>query len=129
MYQTAIQNPTITHCLPSFKIKFLKIIFSYLNSSVSVESSCSICKNTCNISLIMIGQSDVTCRGLILNNITRKHKNTCACTLGTLSLKLLVNCSEIYYELFNVLRNFNSIVSHLVCQAYTLHTGQLHYKI
>lgn len=65
--------------IPQFLNKLKKKIFcTYLNSSVSVESSCSICRKTCNISLIIIGHKDVTCNGLIRSKITRKQRNTWA---------------------------------------------------
>jgi hypothetical protein len=60
-----------------------KSIITYLNSSVSVLNSCSICQNTCTISLIMIGHSEVTCCGVIRNRSTRKQRKTCAWTDGT----------------------------------------------
>jgi hypothetical protein len=60
-----------------------KSFITYLNSSVSVLNSCSICKNTCTISLIMIGHSEVTCCGDMRNSSTRKQRKTCAWTDGT----------------------------------------------
>lgn len=56
---------------------------SYLNWSVSVESSCSIMSRTCTNSVITIGQSDVVPLEDTLNKRTRKHKKTWATNPGT----------------------------------------------
>jgi len=58
-------------------------ITTYLNSSVSVLNSCSIWRNTCTISLIIIGHSEVTCCGDMRKSSTRKQRNTCAWMDGT----------------------------------------------
>lgn len=51
---------------------------TYLNSSLSVLSSCSIYRKTWTSSLTITGHKDVACCGDILNSKTRKHRNTCA---------------------------------------------------
>lgn len=56
---------------------------THLNSSVSVVNSCSIWVNTWTISLIIIGQSEVTWCEDIRRSRTRKHKKTWAWTEGT----------------------------------------------
>lgn len=68
---------------------------TYLRSSLSLLSSCSICKKTCTISAIMMGHNEVTWSGDMRSNITRKHKKTAACTDGPRGTrrKLLANCS------------------------------------
>lgn len=73
---------------------------THLNSSVSVERSCSMWSMTWTISDTMIGHREVTWCGDMRSNSTRKHRKTCDWTPGTTcgSLRLSASLSEMECE-------------------------------